>query len=145
MVFIDLEKAYDSILQHVIWDSLKARGICSVYIEAIRDMYDRVSTNIQTPVGITELFPVKVGLHQNIVISYDLLLSLWVNHPETIPLSHRVQSGSVSRFNTYRVIGSVLNTSGIYINRLFTCMYENGQIVDGIKLLILVLIYPANP
>ena len=57
MVFIDLEKAYNSIPQDVIWDSLKARGISSVYIETIRDMYDRVSTNIQTLVGITEPFP----------------------------------------------------------------------------------------
>ena len=61
MVFVDLDKAYDSIPQGVIWDSLKARGISSMYIEAIRDMYDRVSTNIQTPVGITKLFPVKVS------------------------------------------------------------------------------------
>ena len=38
MVFIDLEKAYDSIPRRVIWDSLKARGISSVYIETIRDM-----------------------------------------------------------------------------------------------------------
>ena len=39
MVFIDLEKAYDSIPRHIMWDSLKARGISSVYIEAIRDIY----------------------------------------------------------------------------------------------------------
>ena len=51
MVFIDLENAYDSIPRCVIWDSLKARGISSVYIEAIWDMYDRVSTNIQKPGG----------------------------------------------------------------------------------------------
>ena len=64
MVVIDLEKAYDNIPQRIIWDSLKARGISLMYIEVIRDMYDRVSANIQTPVGITESFPVKVGLHQ---------------------------------------------------------------------------------
>ena len=62
MVFIDLEKAFDSIRRRVIWDSLKARGISSVYIETILDMYERVSTNIQTPVGIIESFPVKAGL-----------------------------------------------------------------------------------
>ena len=50
-------------------DSLKVRGISSVYIEAIQDMYDRVSTNIQTPVGIIESFPVKVGLHQGSALS----------------------------------------------------------------------------
>ena len=41
----------------------------AVYIEAIRDMYDRVSTNIKTPVGITESFLVKVGLHQESALS----------------------------------------------------------------------------
>ncbi|XP_057538077.1 uncharacterized protein LOC130815604 [Amaranthus tricolor] len=49
--------------------SLEARGISSVYIEAIWNMYDRVSTNIQTPVGITESFPVKVGLHHGSALS----------------------------------------------------------------------------
>ena len=40
-----------------------------MYIEAIEDMYDRVSTNIQTPMGITEPSPVKVGLHQGSTLS----------------------------------------------------------------------------
>ena len=53
MVFINLEKAYDSIPRRFIWESLKARGISSVYIEAIGDMYDRVSTSIQTLAGKT--------------------------------------------------------------------------------------------
>ena len=69
MVFIDLEKAYDSIPQHIIWDSLKARGISLRYIEILRDMYDSVSTNIQTLVGITEPFAVKVRLHQGSALS----------------------------------------------------------------------------
>ena len=51
ILFIDLEKVYDSIPRRIIWDSLKARGISSVYIDAIRDMYDRVLTNIQISVG----------------------------------------------------------------------------------------------
>ena len=69
MVFIDLEKAYDSLPRGVIWDSLKSLGISSMYIEAIKDMYDNVSTNIQTPLGLTEPFPVKVGLHQGSALS----------------------------------------------------------------------------
>ncbi|XP_057540595.1 uncharacterized protein LOC130818440 [Amaranthus tricolor] len=50
-------KSYNSIPRRVICDSLKARGISLVYIEVIRDMYDSVSTSIQTPAGITEPFP----------------------------------------------------------------------------------------
>ena len=62
-MFIDLEKAYDSIPRSIVWDSLKNRGISQRYIEVIQDMYDRVSTNIHTPVGMAESFPIKVGLH----------------------------------------------------------------------------------
>ena len=52
-VFIDLEKAYDTIPRRNVWDSLKNRGISRRYVEEIQDMYDRVSTNIHTPVGMT--------------------------------------------------------------------------------------------
>ena len=58
MVFIDLEKAYDSIPRCIIWECLEAN-----HIEVIRDMYDGASTNMQTPVGLTKSFPVKEGLH----------------------------------------------------------------------------------
>ena len=89
MVFIDLEKAYDSIPRDIAWDSLKARGMSQCYIEAIRDMYDRVSTNIHTPVGLTECFPVKVGLHQGsalspfifTVIMEEIFKSIWKQYP----------------------------------------------------------------
>ena len=63
MVFIDLEKDYDSIPRYTIWESLVAKGVSRSHIEAIRDKYNRASTNIQTPVGITKSFPVRVGLH----------------------------------------------------------------------------------
>ena len=41
-----------------------------MYIEAIRDMYDIVSTKIQTSVGMTEPFPIKVGLYQGLTKSF---------------------------------------------------------------------------
>ena len=68
MVFIDLKKAYDSIPWDIVWDSFKARGISQSYIETIRNMYNRVSTNIRTQVGITESIPIKVGLHQRLAL-----------------------------------------------------------------------------
>ena len=85
MVFINLEKAYDRIPRAIIWDSLKARGISHRYNEAIRDMYDRVPNNIQTPMRITKSFPIKVGLHQGLalrpfifmVIMEEISKSIW--------------------------------------------------------------------
>ncbi len=60
-----------------------------MYIEAIRDIYNRVLTKIQTPVGITEPFPVRVGLHQGsslspfifAIIIDEISKSIW----ETVP------------------------------------------------------------
>ncbi|XP_057550451.1 uncharacterized protein LOC130828482 [Amaranthus tricolor] len=60
MVFIDLEKAYDSIPRYIIWESLEKKGISQSYFDIIRDIYDGTTTNIQTPVGITRSIPVRV-------------------------------------------------------------------------------------
>ena len=69
MVFIDLEKAYDSIPRYIIWESLEKKGISQSYFDIIRDIYDGTTTNIQTPVGITRSIPVRVGLHQGSTVS----------------------------------------------------------------------------
>ena len=55
-------------------------------------MYDGASTNIQTPIGITESFPVRVGLHQELALSPFLFAviidglskSIW----EIVPFCH---------------------------------------------------------
>ena len=78
MEFIDLEKAYDSIPRYIIWDSLEAKGVSRSHIEAIRDMYNGSSTNIQTPVEITKSFPIGVGLHQGSTLS-PILFAI-INH-----------------------------------------------------------------
>ena len=52
-------------------------------------MYDRVSTNIHTPVDMTKSFLIKVGLHQGstlspfifTVIMEEISISIW----ETVP------------------------------------------------------------
>ena len=68
-MFIDLEKAYDSIQRSIVWDSLKNKGISRRYFKVIHDMCDRALTNIHTPVGVTESFPIKVVLHQGSTLS----------------------------------------------------------------------------
>ncbi|KAD6119585.1 hypothetical protein E3N88_10856 [Mikania micrantha] len=69
MVFIDLEKAYDSVPRQVIWDSLESRGIPQRYIEVIKDTYAAAETSVRAPVGDTDFFPVEVGLHQGSALS----------------------------------------------------------------------------
>lgn len=69
LVFIDLEKAYDSIPRDVIWRSLEERGVSSLYVTAIQDMYSQATTCVRTPVGDTHYFPVGIGLHQGSALS----------------------------------------------------------------------------
>ncbi|KAK9053899.1 hypothetical protein SSX86_024974 [Deinandra increscens subsp. villosa] len=69
LVFIDLEKAYDSIPRCLIWNSLERRGVPGKYIDIIRDMYARMVTCVRAPVGDTDSFPVEVGLHQGSALS----------------------------------------------------------------------------
>ncbi|KAM0057343.1 putative RNA-directed DNA polymerase [Helianthus debilis subsp. tardiflorus] len=69
MVFIDLEKAYDTVPRQLIWDSLEGRGLPGKYIDIIKDTYDRTETSVRAPVGDTNFFPVEVGLHQGSALS----------------------------------------------------------------------------
>ncbi|KAD4179607.1 hypothetical protein E3N88_28198 [Mikania micrantha] len=69
MVFIDPEKAYDSVPRQLIWGSLASRGIPWRYIEIIKDTYARAKTSVRAPVGDIDPFSVEVGLHQGSALS----------------------------------------------------------------------------
>ncbi|KAL6563007.1 hypothetical protein OROHE_005594 [Orobanche hederae] len=87
MVFIDLEKSYDSIPWDVIWRSLEERRVSSPYVRAIQDMYCLSRTCVRTPVGDTQYFPVEIGLHQGLALS-PLLFALILD-----VISHGIQDG----------------------------------------------------
>ena len=72
MVFIDLEKAYDIVSRDLIWKVLDERNIPRGYIDAIRDMYEGSMTTIKTICGVTNEFPVTIGLYQGSSLSLYL-------------------------------------------------------------------------
>ena len=64
MVFIDLEKTYDKVQREILWWTLMKKGVPIKYIHIIKDMYDRVVTNVRICGGITSDFSITIGLHQ---------------------------------------------------------------------------------
>ena len=69
MVFIDLEKAYDKILQNVMWWALDRYKVPTKYVAIIKDMYNNVMTRVRTSDGDTDDFSIKIGLHQGSALS----------------------------------------------------------------------------
>lgn len=63
MVFINLEKAYDTIQRLVIWDTLERRELPQKYIYLSKGTYDNTLTSVSSPVRDTYFFLVEMGLH----------------------------------------------------------------------------------
>ena len=69
MVFKDLEKAYDRVPREILWRVLALKGIKVAYIQAIKDMYEGAMTYVKTPCGVSQEFPISIGLHQGSALS----------------------------------------------------------------------------
>jgi hypothetical protein len=69
LAFVDLEKAFDRVPREVVWWALRYMGVGEGVIQVIKSMYDGVKTSVRCTSGQTELFEVKVGLHQGSVLS----------------------------------------------------------------------------
>jgi hypothetical protein len=63
MVFIDLEKAYNTIPQNFLWWVLDKHKVLAKYITLIKDIHDNIVTSVQTSDGDTDDFSIKIGLH----------------------------------------------------------------------------------
>ena len=68
-VFVDLEKANDRVPREELWYSMKKSGIMENYVRLVQDMYEESETVVRCTIGSTEIFKVKVGLHQGSALS----------------------------------------------------------------------------
>ena len=62
-VFVDLEKAYDSVSREELWYCMRKSGIAEKHVRLVQDMYKRTETVVRCAVRAKESFKVKVGLH----------------------------------------------------------------------------------
>ena len=72
MVFINFEKAYNRIPKDVLWWALNNKGFPFKYVSIIRDMYEGVVTTVRTCGGLTDEFPITIGVHQGWALSLFL-------------------------------------------------------------------------
>ena len=69
MAFIDLEKAFDRVPREVIWWSLRKLGVDEWLVRLVQSMYANVHSRARVGSGYSDVFPVKVGVHQGSVLS----------------------------------------------------------------------------
>ncbi|XP_066943488.1 uncharacterized protein [Macrobrachium rosenbergii] len=79
IVFIDLEKEYDSVPRQEVWRCMRLKGTPEKYVRLVQDMYEGAKTQVRSSVGLTEWIPVRVGLHQGSALSpylFDLIMDV---------------------------------------------------------------------
>jgi len=74
LVFVDLEKAYDTVPRDLIWYCLRKKSVPEEYVRIIQDMYQGCKTKVSTVVGQTEVIDIEVGLHQGSALSPFLFI-----------------------------------------------------------------------
>jgi Reverse transcriptase (RNA-dependent DNA polymerase) len=69
MIFIDLEKTYDKISKNIIWWALGKKLVPTKYVTLIKDMYKNIVTCVKACDSETDVFPIKIELHQGSALS----------------------------------------------------------------------------
>ena len=62
--FMDLEKAYDAIDRHGLWQMLRVYGVGVKLLKAVQNFYVDSRACVRVGNDVSELFPVNVGLRK---------------------------------------------------------------------------------
>ena len=79
-IFVDFEKAFDSVNRTVLWNILKSYGIPEKFINLIKAFYDNCEAAVRHNGKLSEWFEILSGLKQGCVLSGFLFLLVidWV-------------------------------------------------------------------
>jgi Reverse transcriptase (RNA-dependent DNA polymerase) len=64
MIFINLEKTHDKILRYIMWWALEKKKVSIMYLTFIKDIYKNIMTSIRVCDGESNVFSIKIELHQ---------------------------------------------------------------------------------
>ena len=76
MVFVDLEKAYDTVPHEILWRCMRKRNIPEGYIGLVQDIYQGATTRVKSKRSISEHVEAGIGLHQGSALSPFLFIML---------------------------------------------------------------------
>ncbi len=76
--FIDFSKAFDTIERNILYQKLVSCGLSLKMLQMIMNMYSKLKSKVKTTKGITEAFPLNVGVMQGECLSPSLF-SLYIN------------------------------------------------------------------
>ena len=75
---MDLEKAYDTIDRHGMWQMLRVYGVGGKLLKAVQSFYIDTRSCVRVGNDVREWFPVNVGLRQGYVMS-PWLFNVYMN------------------------------------------------------------------
>ena len=67
--FMDLEKAYDTVDRHGMWQMLRMYGVGGKLLKVVQSFYVDSTACVRVGNDVSEWFPVNVGLRQSCVMS----------------------------------------------------------------------------
>jgi hypothetical protein len=74
VIFIDTEKAFDSLKRDIMWSTLKEYGISRMVTQIIKILYDRFKCKIFHEGKLSEFIEVRNGVGQGCILSPTLFL-----------------------------------------------------------------------
>ena len=75
-VFVDLEKAFDRVPREVIVWALRRQKVPERLVRAVMQLYEGTRSRVKTSAGMSEEFPIEVGVHQGSVLSPLLFITV---------------------------------------------------------------------
>ena len=141
MLFIDYEKAFDSIQRQILFDILKSRNIPDTSLKAIVDTHTQYKILIKFNSKLSKLAEINKGVHQGCPvlptlfnIYLDEIITKWQKEDiKRIPLSKNQQLSTLLRADDQVIICNTKDNFQKDAYKLKQMITEHGLIISAQK------------